>query len=621
MDVERFERVAARFERLSRVSPRSYRLLIAALGALGFAVVGLVVLFMVALLALVVAVGIAGKAVLAVKFAIPIGITVVALLRAIWVKLQRPKGVRLERRQAPALFAEIDRIRRLGRVPRLHSVRIDPSLNAGVSQTPRLGILGWPHNDLVIGLPMLLALSPPSFRAVLAHELGHLSGRHGRTGAWIYRVRATWMQVLGALEERRSRLGRVLRAFFRWYGPFFGAASLALAREQEREADRFSAAATDPRTAADALAATHVADWALERRFWPAMARRTAAEPAPPRGYLAELEAEVRRALRDPAASTALARALLPRSRGGDTHPALAERIAALGQQARLPPAFGESAAAHYLGGTLATVRAELDARWRSDVAERWSTWHEEKLAQAKRLAELESGAAAAALGPDESWERASLTEDLAGPEQALPLAREAAARHPGHAPSRFGLGRLLLAAGEEEGVPHVERAIALDRDAELPGAQLLASHHLSLGRNELASRWIARADALLDVHRAAAAEREGMLASDAVEPHGLAREAVEAFVAPLRGHPRVAKLFLARKRLRHLPDRSPVFVLAAALRRPFFRLTRSGDDAKVAQELANAVSAAPRTFVFVDGANTRSLFRRVKRLEGARVA
>ena len=621
MDVERFERVAARFERLSRASPRGYRLLIAALGALGFAVVGLVVLFMVALLALVLGIGIAGKAVLAVKFAIPIGITVWALLKAIWVKLERPRGLALERGRAPALFAELDRLRRLGRVPRIHSVRFDASLNASVSQTPRLGILGWPHNDVVLGLPMLLALSPASFRAVLAHELGHLSGRHGRMGAWIYRVRATWMQVLVALEARRSVLGRLLRAFFRWYGPFFGAASLALAREQEREADRFSAAATDPRTAADALAATHLADWALEKRFWPAMARRTGAEPAPPAGYLADLEAEVRRALRDPAAGGVLARALLPRSRGVDTHPALAERIEALGQKPRLPPAFGESAAAHFLGGALAPVRAELDARWRADVGERWSTWHGEKVSQARRLAELEAAATTGPLGPDEAWERASLTEDLAGPEPAIPLAREAAERHPDHAPSRFGLGRLLLQQGDAEGVPHVERAVALDGDAELPGAQLLASHHLSLGRNDLASRWIARADRLADAHRAAAQEREGMLATDEVDAHGLAAEAAAAFVAPLRGHPRVKRLFLARKRLRHLPDRAPVFVVAAALRRPFLRLTRAGDDAKIAQELANALEAAPRTFVFVDGSDTRRLFRRLRRLPGARVA
>ena len=276
MDVERFERVAARFERLSRASPGLYRAVVGALGLVGFGVVGLVLAVMLALLAVLVAALVLGKSpILALKLGIPVGLTVVALFRAIAVRFERPEGIALAREQAPGLFAELDRIRALGRVPRIHRVLVTPELNAAVAQTPRLGVLGWPHNDLLLGLPLLLSLSPETFRAVLAHELGHLSGRHGRTGAWVYRVRATWMQVLAALEARGSWLGKLLLRFFRWYGPFFGAASLALAREQERAADRFSAQATDPRSAADALAAVNVADWALERRFWPAMTRST----------------------------------------------------------------------------------------------------------------------------------------------------------------------------------------------------------------------------------------------------------------------------------------------------------------------------------------------------------
>lgn len=620
MNAESFERDAARFQRLSVSSPRAYRALVVALGALGFAVVGLVVLAMAAVLAIVVVAAIAGKAIVLVKLGIPLGLTFAALLKATWVKLERPTGRRLDRREAPALFAEIARIRRLGRVPRIHSVIVDASLNAGVSQTPRLGLLGWPHNDLVLGLPLLLSLSPASFQAVLAHELGHLSGRHGRTGAWIFRVRITWMRMLAALELRKSGLGKVLGRFFGWYGPFFGAASLALARDQERQADRFSAAATDPATAAGALAAVQVADWALERRFWPAMMRRTAAEPAPPAGYLEALEAEVRSALRDPAAGAALERSLLRRSRGGDTHPALAERIAALGQEPRLPPPSGECAASHYLGDALPRIRAELDSGWTESVRASWAQAHEKNAALAKRLAELEAAASAGPLGPDEAWARASITEDLRGVELALPLARDAAQRHPEHAPARYGLGRLLLAHDDDGGVAHVERAMELDPDAELPGAQLLASHYLSQGRNDRAARFIARAEVLAELHGRAAAERQGMAATDPIDPHGLSPEDVAALVATLRSHPKVKKVFLARKRLRHFPDRAPVFVAGVVARRPWHRIVSSDFEARLAQELANGLPGDWPTFVFVRGARSRALFRRARRLAGARV-
>lgn len=619
MDAEGFERIAARFERLSNRAPRAYRILIAALGLLGFGVVGLVILAMGALLALLAAAAIAGKTFIALKVGIPIALTLAALLKAVWVKLERPPGLRLEPHRAPALFAEIERIRRLGRVPRIHRVVVNGSLNAGLSQTPRLGVLGWTHNDLVLGLPLLLSVSPASFRAVLAHELGHLSGRHGRTGAFIYRVRVTWMQVLTALEQRQRWLGKVLRLFFRWYGPFFGAASLALAREQEREADRFAALATGPRIAADALAAIHLADWALEGRYWPAMARRAIAEPEPPGGYLAGLEAEVRGALRDPAASTALARALLPTSRGVDTHPALAERLLALGEEPRLPPPCDDTAAAHYLGAALPAAREDLDSKWRASVLEPWARLHEERAAQTRRLSELEATAAAGALAPEQAWERVSLAEQLVGAEEALALARQAAERWPDHAPTRFGLGRLLLERGDEAGVAHVERSIALDRDAELPGSRMLAAYYLSCGRNDLARPWKARTSALEEDYRQAAEERKRMLASDEVEPHGLAPEAAAALVSPVRGHPGVAQIFLVRKRLRHFPEREPVFVVAIIPRRPWHRFVSGGADARLARELA-ATLPTP-AFVFVKGSATRRLFRRVKRIAGARVA
>lgn len=621
MNAARFEEVASRFERLSRAAPRRYRALITALGALGFGVVGLAAVGTAGLLALVLAAGVAAKnAVVLLKLGLPVGVTAVALLRATWVKLARPTGLRLEPAQAPALFAELARLRRLGRLPRIHAVVVDASLNAGLSQTPRLGILGWPHNDLLLGLPLLLSLSPAAFRAVLAHELGHLSGRHGRRGAWIYRVRVTWLQVLAALEQRRSALARPLRAFFGWYGPYFGAASLALAREQEREADRFSAAATDPRTAADALAAVTVADWALERRFWPDMTRRTGAEAAAPAGYLEDLEAAVRRAAAEPEAQQALSRALLRRSRGADTHPALAERLAALGQEPRVPAAFEESAASHYLGAALPELRAALDAAWREGVAEHWERSHAQRAGQAARRAELEAAAAAGALPADDAWERASLTEDLDGVERALPLARDAVARHPDHAPSRYGLGRLLLAEGADEGVAHVERAIALDGDAELPGAQLLAAHYLSSGRHDLAAPWVARAEALEDLQHAAQAERATVLASDPLDPHGLEPAAVAALVEPVRGHAGVARAFLARKRLRHLPDRAPVFVLAIVPRRPWHGLVRERQLTRLAQELAVALPSSPSTFVFVKSGRNGRVFRSVKRIAGARV-
>lgn len=58
-------------------------------------------------------------------------------------------------------------------------------------QHARLGVLGWHVNYLILGLPLMQAVSPEQFRAIVAHELGHLSRNHSRFAGWIYRVRLT----------------------------------------------------------------------------------------------------------------------------------------------------------------------------------------------------------------------------------------------------------------------------------------------------------------------------------------------------------------------------------------------------------------------------------------------
>ncbi|HET6439423.1 MAG TPA: M48 family metalloprotease [Anaeromyxobacter sp.] len=619
MTEERFQALAVGFERLSRRSPRLYRLLIVLLALGGYGYVALWLLLGLGLLATLLVLAVRAPGLL--KLALPVGIFCWVLLRSLWVRLDRPGGQALDAAEAPLLHAELARLRRLGRVPRIDRVLLSDDLNASVSQVPRLGILGWPHNDLTIGMPLLLTLSPEAFRAVLAHELGHLSGRHGRMGAWIFRLRVTWVQVLGALEARRSRLVGLFRGFFRSYGPFFGAASLALAREQEREADRFSAAAAGPRAAADALVAVELAGVVLEERFWPGLGRRTVGEAEPPAGHLALMADVVREGLSAPSAGTELERRLLPRSRGGDTHPSLSERLAELGEVARVPPPFARSAAEHFLGPALGKVRTALEARWRERTKEAWAREHEEAAKRVARLEELEGQVRAGPLSAEAALERVALVEWRAGREAALPLAVALPVEHPDQAPAWFVLGRLLLAGGRPEGIAHLQRAIALDPGAELAGAQLIARYHLSLGHGDLAKPFLARAEWLGALEEAARAERAGVVVTDPLEPHGLPPGEVLALVGPVRGHPRVARLLLGRKRLTHMPQRAPVFVLGVVARRRWFRLTWSGDDRVLAREIAARIEWPGRVFVFVKNDRSRRLFRRMGKLAGAAVA
>src|SRR5207248_8888294 len=132
-------------------------------------------------------------------------------------------------------------------------VLLDESFNAGVIQIPRLGLLGWQRNYLVIGLPLMQALSPEQFRAAIAHEMGHLSRNHGRFAGWVYRLQQTWSRLLETLQAERHGASVLFEWFFNWYAPYFSAYSFVLRRADEYVADRCAVELAGVRSASEAL--------------------------------------------------------------------------------------------------------------------------------------------------------------------------------------------------------------------------------------------------------------------------------------------------------------------------------------------------------------------------------
>src|SRR6516225_6217609 len=162
----------------------------------------------------------------AIKLALIFGGFFWVVAGAMWVRLDPPKGRPIANSDAPELFALIDKLRRALGAPRFHHVLITEDFNAAVVQFPRLGLLGWYRNTLLIGLPLMKALNRQ-----------HLAGGHGRLGNWIYRLRFGWARLAQALQQRRSLGSFAFVPFFKWYAPYFSAVSFPLARANEYEAD------------------------------------------------------------------------------------------------------------------------------------------------------------------------------------------------------------------------------------------------------------------------------------------------------------------------------------------------------------------------------------------------
>ncbi len=117
---------------------------------------------------------------------------------------------------------------------------------------------------------------------MLAHEMGHLSGSHGKFSAWIYRQRVTWHALSSKFEDPSNFFEQMLCAFYAWYAPYFYAYTFVLARSQEYEADRAAAAATSPGAVAASLTKTELIHRFLGEVFWKRLFDQVGRSPEPP---------------------------------------------------------------------------------------------------------------------------------------------------------------------------------------------------------------------------------------------------------------------------------------------------------------------------------------------------
>jgi hypothetical protein len=457
--------------------------------------------------------------------------------------------------------------------PRVDTVLLTSDFNAAIVQHPRFGIFGGNRNYLMLGLPLMQSLSSEEFQAVIAHEFGHLSGAHGRFGAWIYRLRTGWARLLGALNAHNHWGAALFTRFFNWYAPLFGAYSFVQARQQEYEADRRSVEAVGRDATASALLRVNTHGEFLSETFWPAIFRRADEDPVPTMSPFSMLGSSLQR--RDPtfAPDRALAKALAQRTGYGDTHPCLADRLKAIAVEPYVPGAVESSAADVLLGATVDSFRRDLDERWRTSVKQWWNKRHQYANESRLRLGALERKAEAEQLSEEEHWDRARFTEEFGSSDAAMALYVELLERNPQHVGALWRRGQLLLARGDPQGIDQLSAAARIDRKLEQPACAALVGFHRRHGREVEAKECERRFWELSEQGELARRERTVVRASDRLIGHGLSPTAVAGLARNVERIEGVQRALLVRKAIKHHPER-PLFVLGIVSDTPWWKWT-----------------------------------------------
>jgi Zn-dependent protease with chaperone function len=626
MTRQKFEALVQNLERSAADRMGLYRFKVAILAAAGYVYIFVVLAVLVGMLILLVGALQGGRATYAIgKLGFILGALAITVLRSLWVRWPKPAGFPVKPDDAPLLFEEVEAIRNKLRAPKVHRIFLDNSYNAAMEQRPRLGVLGWPQGQMHIGLPLMHALSPAEFRAVLAHELGHLSGNHGRMTGWIYRIRETWTRLLQRLESEARWGSGVFTKFFGWYAPFLNAYSFVLARGQEFQADKCAAEIAGPETAAHALVAVDVRGKFLEEHFWPQFWKMANDSGEPPADPYMQQGTALKQSFPAAKANRWIVQSLAVKTGYVDTHPSLRDRLNALGVQVpvadwvkKVETFPKQSAAEVFLGESLESWYRQLHADWLSAAKSHWVARHAEAQEHRKRLAELQEQGKRAPLSEGEAWEQVRLTADLEGDQAAIPLLRGILQMNSHHVSANFDLGRILLAQRDASGLDHLNTAMQGDVQCTF-SASLFAEQFLrEQGRSEEADRCHKRAVEFAELREEADRERSNVTVSDEFREHALDAETVRAIKDHLKAYSHLKSAVLVRKQVKYFPE-EPAYVLGLVPAGSWFRSSSDADTQLINSVAQKAPVPAGTYIVLLNSANSR-LRKRMESVSGASV-
>jgi Zn-dependent protease with chaperone function len=384
--------------------------------------------------------------------------------RMVFAPLPVPLGRELTAADVPQLFKMVsDLQQRLQGAP-IHHVLITNEFNAAIAQCPRFGLFGGYRNYLVLGLPLLYAVSADEMLAIIAHEYGHLSGNHGKLGGWIYRQRTAFAALHEHAMARRERnvVNRSLAAMLDWFAPYYNAYTFVLSRQNEYEADRMSREIAGAEASASALIRINLLSNWLHGIFWPKLYAQVEQRDKPLVMPYVAMRKLLAMTMDEWATTAHLNDILKIESDVYDTHPCLSERVAALDQAAKLPPPPKTCAADALLGKFAHVLEREFDEAWWGAEENKWRKHHQRFVHAQARIAELEQQDMAA-LNVSDAQELALLLVEFRSVKAARQVLEILLAREGERYPKPlYYYGRALLEEGNPSGLDYLEEACRL---------------------------------------------------------------------------------------------------------------------------------------------------------------
>lgn len=628
VDYEKFAALIERLEKSAKRFPQGYKLRVLGLTILGFSYIYLILAILLGLVGGLIWYSMNTGRVNAGEIKLFIVLIPLAfiILRSLWVRFEKPEGRVLLRSEVPELYAEVDRMSRELKAPRVDSIIVDEKFNAAMLQLPRLGIFGWHENILIVGLPYMMACTPEEFRSTIAHELGHLSGGDSRFSGWVYRVVKIWGSLVEKLEEKKQFGSSLFKKFFDKFYPYYSAYTFVLRRANEYSADRASVQLTGAEVSAASLYKSHVLGTYLSEVFWPKQYSAAQRIPNPPSMYPV-LERFLKEGLPERDVQRWGQAELAEQTGLTDTHPSLSDRLQAIQNEPDAPriPAWqelrGSSAAEHFLGSMYKLLLQDTDNGWQSRNTESWQNCYDEyepvRAAHAELEEELQTKGK---LDYDQACHYAHTTELLYGSEEALPLLREMNEQYPDQAHTLQEEGRIRLQLLDEDGIPLLEQVMKLDMFRTNQMCRWIYNYLVRMGRYDEADSYAERAMEWAEDNKGAIEERTHLSFEQNIYfEHGLSEQELEDAREKLASVSIIREAYLVQKQLEHYPDKYGVYLYGVVVDIP---QEAAGQEAEWLTEFTDKCAeelGLPGAYVYmIDHATYYNVIEQMKLIPGS---
>lgn len=480
------------------------------------------------------------------------------------------EGIRVSRVEAPALWDAIDNVRTALDTAKIHDLYITRETNARILEFPVFGPF-WMKRTIFIGLPLIALLSPKELESVIAHELGHTSGKVPkllRHGSYVSTYIYTFGRDAHEMETDTdfSVVALPLKIFSMIAATFIRPIEehmLPLLREGELVADA-AAGATYGAAAGDALIKLRVdlplTFGAFQKTFM-AGARDHEEPPVKPHRFLlqqypAKVDEKDRTRL--------LADALDAQDDPVQAHPALATRLDALGHSRGLPAQTEKNYAPDWLGDSLEEIIKEFDYQWYRGERSEWQQEHAHFRSLKGRRAVLEAKKTQGEeLTIEDHLDWLQILDDFGEKDTAREYCHALYKDHPDHPSVQLWMGHDLLDRDEEKAQSLLEAA-AKAGPAIAYHAHTALGHHFQMKGDEQRYKHFADlAFQNLTLCQEIQQDRSSVSITDCFLPHSVDEadyQSIQAFCSSLGNG---IRCYLLNKKPNHAESSEPITILA----------------------------------------------------------